>query len=149
MLVWGAFVHARSDNPEFLQHRDPVRGEHRAAGALVGQPYAELHRAFLPLVHSVFDVTPADARQGALTGQVRAGRCHPPLPRGCPAAAGPRRGGGRFRRRDAERAQPLPLRLDTGVALATELGQFSAGGRALYDPRPGDPGRWDWTGDTP
>lgn len=39
--------------------------------------------------------------------------------------------------------------VDTGVALATELGQFGAGGRALYGPRPGDPDRWDWTGDTP
>ncbi|GAA4329966.1 hypothetical protein GCM10023086_59340 [Streptomyces venetus] len=37
----------------------------------------------------------------------------------------------------------------TGVALPTELGQFGAGGRAIYDPRPGDPGRLDWTGDTP
>ncbi|MEU6540933.1 hypothetical protein [Streptomyces sp. NPDC047000] len=36
-----------------------------------------------------------------------------------------------------------------GVALATELGQFGPGGRALYDPRPGDPARFDWTGDTP
>ncbi|MEV6839047.1 hypothetical protein AB0N17_31815 [Streptomyces sp. NPDC051133] len=40
-------------------------------------------------------------------------------------------------------------RTDTGVALATELGRFGAGGRARYDPRPGDPDRWDWTGDTP
>ncbi|EFL37061.1 conserved hypothetical protein [Streptomyces viridochromogenes DSM 40736] len=39
--------------------------------------------------------------------------------------------------------------VDTGVALPTELGQFGAGGRAIYDPRPGDPGRFDWTGDTP
>ncbi|MCQ8195063.1 hypothetical protein [Streptomyces rugosispiralis] len=36
-----------------------------------------------------------------------------------------------------------------GVALSTELGQFGIGGRALYNPRPGDPDRWDWTGDTP
>ncbi|MGW0337909.1 hypothetical protein ACWD0J_40025 [Streptomyces sp. NPDC003011] len=37
----------------------------------------------------------------------------------------------------------------TGVSLRTELGQFGAGGRALYDPRPGDPARWDWSGDSP
>ncbi|WP_405558592.1 hypothetical protein [Streptomyces sp. NBC_01171] len=42
-----------------------------------------------------------------------------------------------------------PDEADTGVALATELGQFGGGGRAMYDPRPGDPGRWDWTGDAP
>ncbi|MGW5047927.1 hypothetical protein [Streptomyces griseoluteus] len=42
-----------------------------------------------------------------------------------------------------------PHEADTGVALATELGQFGAGGRAMYDPRPGDSGRWDWTGDAP
>ncbi|MFF8177705.1 hypothetical protein [Streptomyces chartreusis] len=39
--------------------------------------------------------------------------------------------------------------IDTGVALQTELGQHGPGGRALYDPRPGDPGRFDWTGDSP
>ncbi|MGW3209041.1 hypothetical protein [Streptomyces sp. NPDC001135] len=39
--------------------------------------------------------------------------------------------------------------IDTGVILQTELGQFGAGGRAMYDPRPGDPARFDWTGDTP
>ncbi|WP_405385912.1 hypothetical protein OG596_37530 [Streptomyces sp. NBC_01102] len=39
--------------------------------------------------------------------------------------------------------------IDSGAALMTELGQFGTGGRALYDPRPGDPGRWDWSGDTP
>ncbi|MEW2626435.1 hypothetical protein [Streptomyces sp. NPDC048106] len=38
--------------------------------------------------------------------------------------------------------------VDTGVAPAAELGQFGAGGRALYDPRSGDPDRWDWTGGT-
>ncbi|RNG36072.1 hypothetical protein [Streptomyces botrytidirepellens] len=38
--------------------------------------------------------------------------------------------------------------IDTGVALPTELGQFP-GGRALYDPRPGDPSRFNWSGDTP
>ncbi|MDJ0385599.1 hypothetical protein [Streptomyces sp. G-G2] len=50
-------------------------------------------------------------------------------------------------------------RTDTGVALQTELGQFGAGGRAMYDPRPVDPlardprpgvrRRFDWSGDTP
>ncbi|MFF8727182.1 hypothetical protein ACF073_11905 [Streptomyces sp. NPDC015171] len=39
--------------------------------------------------------------------------------------------------------------IDTGAALPTELGRFGAGGRAVYTPRPGDPGRFDWTGDTP
>ncbi|MET8957064.1 hypothetical protein ACWEO4_47300 [Streptomyces sp. NPDC004393] len=39
--------------------------------------------------------------------------------------------------------------IDTGVALQAELGQFGAGGRAMYDPRPGDPRRFDWTGDIP
>ncbi|MFG3207319.1 hypothetical protein [Streptomyces sp. NPDC048192] len=37
----------------------------------------------------------------------------------------------------------------TGVALSTELGQFGAGGKAVCDLRPGDPGRFDWTSDTP
>jgi hypothetical protein len=39
--------------------------------------------------------------------------------------------------------------IQTGVSLQTELGQFGAGGRALYDPRPGERNRWDWSGDTP
>jgi hypothetical protein len=39
--------------------------------------------------------------------------------------------------------------LGTGVALPTELGRFGAGGRALYDPRPGTPDRFDWSGDSP
>ncbi|WSQ14720.1 hypothetical protein OG604_47225 [Streptomyces sp. NBC_01231] len=39
--------------------------------------------------------------------------------------------------------------IDTGVSLQTELGQFGPGGRAVYDPRPGDPARWDWGGDSP
>ncbi|MFJ2217803.1 hypothetical protein ACIQVO_36710 [Streptomyces sp. NPDC101062] len=38
---------------------------------------------------------------------------------------------------------------DAGVALSTELGRFGAGGRAKYGPRPGAPGRFDWTGDIP
>ncbi|WCD91051.1 hypothetical protein KPP03845_200012 (plasmid) [Streptomyces xanthophaeus] len=39
--------------------------------------------------------------------------------------------------------------IHTGAALMTELGQFGVGGRALYDPRPGERNRWDWSGDTP
>jgi hypothetical protein len=42
-----------------------------------------------------------------------------------------------------------PKEIDDGVSLLTELGQFGPGGRALYDPRPGDPARWDWSGDSP
>jgi hypothetical protein len=42
-----------------------------------------------------------------------------------------------------------PERRTSGVALPTELGRFGAGGRALYDPRPGDPERFDWSGDSP
>jgi hypothetical protein len=46
--------------------------------------------------------------------------------------------------------------VDDGVALSTELGQFP-GGRALYDPRPGEPRtpgpgvscRFYYSGDTP
>ncbi|GAA5051602.1 hypothetical protein [Streptomyces similanensis] len=38
---------------------------------------------------------------------------------------------------------------DAGVALPTELGRYGAGGRATYGPRPGDPRRFDWNGDTP
>lgn len=39
--------------------------------------------------------------------------------------------------------------IDTVVSLETELGQFGPGGRAMYDPRPGEPRRFDWTGDSP
>lgn len=39
--------------------------------------------------------------------------------------------------------------LREGAALATELGAFGSGGRARYAPRPADPRRWDWRGDTP
>lgn len=42
-----------------------------------------------------------------------------------------------------------PEEIDDGVSLLTELGQFGPGGRALYDPRPGNPTRWDWAGDSP
>ncbi|MEE1797584.1 hypothetical protein PUR57_02605 [Streptomyces sp. JV176] len=38
---------------------------------------------------------------------------------------------------------------DAGVALSTELGRFGTGGRATHGPRPGDPDRFDWTGDLP
>ncbi|MFH9354917.1 hypothetical protein [Kitasatospora sp. NPDC017646] len=38
--------------------------------------------------------------------------------------------------------------LADGAALATEIGRCGAGGRAHYDPRPADPSRWDWAGDT-
>ncbi|MGW7411015.1 hypothetical protein [Streptomyces sp. NPDC054863] len=36
-----------------------------------------------------------------------------------------------------------------GAVLRTELGHFGPGGRALYDPRPDDPDRFDWSGDAP
>jgi len=39
--------------------------------------------------------------------------------------------------------------ISTRTCLRTELGQFGPGGRAMYDPRPGDPGHFDWSGDGP
>ena len=36
-----------------------------------------------------------------------------------------------------------------GALLITVLGEYGAGGRADYEPRPGTPGRWDWVGDCP
>lgn len=36
-----------------------------------------------------------------------------------------------------------------GAALITELGQFGAGGRAVYGPGPVDGTRWFWEGDSP
>ncbi|AEN08155.1 hypothetical protein K373_00981 [Streptomyces sp. DvalAA-21] len=42
-----------------------------------------------------------------------------------------------------------PESLTTGAALTTEIGMHGPGGRAEYQPRPGDTGRWDWVGDTP
>ncbi|MEU7151151.1 hypothetical protein AB0B15_24470 [Streptomyces sp. NPDC045456] len=42
-----------------------------------------------------------------------------------------------------------PDEIAPGVALMTEVGRFGAGGRALYEPRPGDAGLWDWGGDVP
>ncbi|MFG2146168.1 hypothetical protein ACGFRG_18460 [Streptomyces sp. NPDC048696] len=40
-------------------------------------------------------------------------------------------------------------RLREGAPLATEIGSHGPGGHAWYGPRPGDPGHWDWSGDTP
>jgi hypothetical protein len=42
-----------------------------------------------------------------------------------------------------------PEHLREGAALATEIGRFGAGGKALYGPRADDPKRWDWAGDLP
>ncbi|WP_405574687.1 hypothetical protein [Streptomyces phaeochromogenes] len=42
-----------------------------------------------------------------------------------------------------------PDQIATGAALSTELGRFGAGGLALYDPRPGAPSCFDWSGDSP
>ena len=39
--------------------------------------------------------------------------------------------------------------IGSGAALPTELGRFGTGGRAVYAPRPGDPGHFDWDGDAP
>ena len=39
--------------------------------------------------------------------------------------------------------------LAEGAALPTEIGAHGPGGRARYTPRPADPRRWDWRGDTP
>ncbi|WP_329459969.1 hypothetical protein [Streptomyces sp. NBC_01497] len=36
-----------------------------------------------------------------------------------------------------------------GAALVTEIGTYGPGGRAMYGPRNGEPGKWDWEGDTP
>ncbi|MGW6740731.1 hypothetical protein ACWGDX_08295 [Streptomyces sp. NPDC055025] len=41
-----------------------------------------------------------------------------------------------------------PEEIDDGVSLHTEFGQFGPGGRAPYDPRPGDPAHGDWGGDS-
>lgn len=35
-----------------------------------------------------------------------------------------------------------------GAALLTETGRYGPGGRSHYEPRPQDPRRWDWAGDT-
>jgi hypothetical protein len=39
--------------------------------------------------------------------------------------------------------------LREGAALVTEIGRYGPGGRALYDPHPGDLSRFHWSGDTP
>lgn len=62
---------------------------------------------------------------------------------------------GRVYGEDHDHSRPGPKpgwtadEIQTGVSLQTELGQFGAGGRALYDRRPGERNRWDWSGDTP
>jgi hypothetical protein len=38
--------------------------------------------------------------------------------------------------------------LTEGAALVTEIGAYGPGGRAEYAPRPADPRKWDWRGDT-
>ncbi|WP_435818816.1 hypothetical protein [Kitasatospora cineracea] len=38
--------------------------------------------------------------------------------------------------------------LECGAALITNLGHYGGGGRAHYEPRPGDPARCDWAGDS-
>ncbi|MFC8453136.1 hypothetical protein [Kitasatospora sp. NPDC057223] len=40
------------------------------------------------------------------------------------------------------------VEMAAGGALPTEIGRFGAGGRSHYRPRPADPRRWDWAGDT-
>ncbi|MCX5107041.1 hypothetical protein OOK13_00255 [Streptomyces sp. NBC_00378] len=37
----------------------------------------------------------------------------------------------------------------TKAMLITNDGTYGAGGRADYEPRPGEPGRWHWAGDAP
>ncbi|PVE12152.1 hypothetical protein [Streptomyces scopuliridis] len=39
--------------------------------------------------------------------------------------------------------------LREGAALATEIGAYGPGGRALYGPGAADPRLWEWQGDTP
>jgi len=41
-----------------------------------------------------------------------------------------------------------PEELTGGAALVTELGARGPGGRAHYRPRPADPAKWDWAGDS-
>ncbi|MGW6291011.1 hypothetical protein [Streptomyces sp. NPDC055107] len=35
-----------------------------------------------------------------------------------------------------------------GALLMSNHGVYGPGGRSDYEPRPGDPDRWDWSGDT-
>ncbi|MFI5534731.1 hypothetical protein ACIA8O_39980 [Kitasatospora sp. NPDC051853] len=37
---------------------------------------------------------------------------------------------------------------DAGVALICEVGRYGPGGRAHYAPRPAEPSKWDWEGDS-
>lgn len=41
-----------------------------------------------------------------------------------------------------------PQQRADGVALISPLSAYGPGGRSLYAPS-GNPGRWDWEGDTP
>ncbi|MGV0101004.1 hypothetical protein [Streptomyces californicus] len=43
----------------------------------------------------------------------------------------------------AERTDP-----EGGALLMSDHGVYGPGGRSDYTPRPGDPDRWDWQGDT-
>ncbi|MEV5259904.1 hypothetical protein AB0L02_17840 [Streptomyces anulatus] len=36
-----------------------------------------------------------------------------------------------------------------GALLMSNHGVYGPGGRSDYEPRPGDPDRWNWAGDTP
>lgn len=40
-------------------------------------------------------------------------------------------------------------RTEGGALLMSNHGAYGPGGRSDYEPRPGDPDRWDWAGDTP
>ncbi|MFF8963220.1 hypothetical protein ACF1BK_10815 [Streptomyces globisporus] len=40
-------------------------------------------------------------------------------------------------------------RTEGGALLMSNHGMYGPGGRSDYEPRPGDPDRWDWQGDTP
>ncbi|MFB7944458.1 hypothetical protein ACFC6L_06010 [Kitasatospora phosalacinea] len=38
--------------------------------------------------------------------------------------------------------------LADGAALPTHLGRYGGAGASRYEPRPADPRRWDWAGDS-
>ncbi|MFF9490655.1 hypothetical protein [Streptomyces sp. NPDC014676] len=84
--------------------------------------------------------------------QLLRGRVQPP-PRRCHPGPRPRTYaeliGGPLDSQQLDITNWRPEEIDDGVSLLTELGQFGPGGRVLYDPRPGDPARWDWGGDSP
>ncbi|MFE9912906.1 hypothetical protein [Streptomyces clavifer] len=42
-----------------------------------------------------------------------------------------------------------PEEQTTGALLITPRSAYGPGGRADYEPSPGDPGRWNWIGDVP